>query len=158
MSGSLAHSANADPNLTPILDMVFQLITFFMLVVNFKVNEIDRQMQLPIVSQARVAKDKGERLLMLNVNDKGQFTVFSKPFTDDQAKAFIEADARAAAQVIRRALKPDWKEGDELDNTLVIIRADRGTPFARISYLLKTCEDSGYRRFAFRAMTKSAGS
>ena len=26
----------AEPNLTPILDMVFQLITFFMLVINFK--------------------------------------------------------------------------------------------------------------------------
>jgi len=156
MSGSLSTAANAEPNMTPILDMVFQLITFFMLVVNFKVNEIDRAMQLPIVSSARKAEYKGERLLMLNVNDKGQFTVFSKSRTDEEAKRYIEADAQAAAAVIRKALKPDWKEGDDLDNTLVIIRADRSTPFARLSYLLKTCQESGYRRFAFRAMSKSS--
>ncbi len=36
MSGSLATAANAEPNLTPMLDMVFQLVTFFMLVINFK--------------------------------------------------------------------------------------------------------------------------
>ena len=30
MSASMQHSASTEPNLTPILDMVFQLITFFM--------------------------------------------------------------------------------------------------------------------------------
>jgi biopolymer transport protein ExbD len=40
MSG-MSHASNAEPNLTPILDMVFQLITFFMLVINFKSAAMD---------------------------------------------------------------------------------------------------------------------
>ena len=32
----MSASSENEPNLTPILDMVFQLITFFMLVINFK--------------------------------------------------------------------------------------------------------------------------
>jgi len=42
MSGALpGSSVKSEPNLTPILDMVFQLITFFMLVINFKSAELD---------------------------------------------------------------------------------------------------------------------
>ena len=41
MSASMSHSSSAEPNLTPILDMVFQLITFFMLVINFKTAAMD---------------------------------------------------------------------------------------------------------------------
>ena len=40
MSGKLSQEVKAEPNLTPILDMVFQLVTFFMLVINFKTAEM----------------------------------------------------------------------------------------------------------------------
>src|SRR5436190_1151310 len=42
-----------EPNLTPILDMVFQLITFFMLVINFKSASMDLSLRLPVVGSAR---------------------------------------------------------------------------------------------------------
>ena len=46
---SALHSADrAEPNLVPILDMVFQLITFFMLVINFKAAETDTSLKLPV--------------------------------------------------------------------------------------------------------------
>ncbi|MGZ3382424.1 MAG: ExbD/TolR family protein, partial [Isosphaeraceae bacterium] len=35
MAGSVTGEVRAEPNLTPLLDVVFQLITFFMLVINF---------------------------------------------------------------------------------------------------------------------------
>ena len=44
---------SAEPNLTPILDMVFQLITFFMLVMNFKAAEIDATLLLPVIGSAK---------------------------------------------------------------------------------------------------------
>ena len=52
MSGKLAE-LNCNPNLTPLLDMVFQLITFFMLVINFKSAELDQTLMLPVVGSAR---------------------------------------------------------------------------------------------------------
>ena len=46
MSRSVSRKGlKAEPNLTPMLDMVFQLVTFFMLVINFKANQIDTQME-----------------------------------------------------------------------------------------------------------------
>ena len=53
MSGQLSQEVKAEPNLTPILDMVFQLITFFMLVINFKSAEMDLSLKLPVVGSAR---------------------------------------------------------------------------------------------------------
>ena len=37
MAGSVSSELQAEPNLTPLLDVVFQLITFFMLVINFSI-------------------------------------------------------------------------------------------------------------------------
>ncbi len=70
MSGSLpGGGAKAEPNLTPILDMVFQLITFFMLVINFKAAELDLSLQLPVLGSAKPLPGdaKGLKFLVLNV-------------------------------------------------------------------------------------------
>ena len=46
---SMQSSESGEPNLTPILDMVFQLITFFMLVINFQSQALDASLKLPVV-------------------------------------------------------------------------------------------------------------
>ena len=70
MSGSVpGGGAKAEPNLTPILDMVFQLITFFMLVINFKAAELDLSLQLPVLGSAKPLPETAEdmKILVLNV-------------------------------------------------------------------------------------------
>ncbi len=57
MSGSSHSGEKVEPNLTPILDMVFQLITFFMLVISFKSNEFDKSLVLPVVGSAAPADE-----------------------------------------------------------------------------------------------------
>ena len=69
MSGSVpGGGVKAEPNLTPILDMVFQLITFFMLVINFKAAELDTSLQLPVLTSAKpLVNGDGMKFLVLNV-------------------------------------------------------------------------------------------
>jgi biopolymer transport protein ExbD len=67
MSGSVPGGVKAEPNLTPILDMVFQLITFFMLVMNFKAAEIDQSLMLPVLGSAKPLVDSEMRVIVLNV-------------------------------------------------------------------------------------------
>lgn len=60
MSASVGGSGQkAEPNLTPILDMVFQLITFFMLVINFKSASMDLELKLPVLGSARIIRAFG---------------------------------------------------------------------------------------------------
>ena len=47
MSASMS-AEKAEPNLTPLLDVVFQLITFFMLVINFSNENYDARVRLPV--------------------------------------------------------------------------------------------------------------
>ncbi len=69
MSGPLPGGGQkAEPNLTPILDMVFQLITFFMLVISFKAAELDMTLQLPVLTSAKpLPKDNNLKMIVLNV-------------------------------------------------------------------------------------------
>jgi len=146
-------SVKAEPNLTPMLDMVFQLVTFFMLVINFKANQIDMAMDLPVVGTARPVDTKGQlTLLLININNKGQYTVFNKPFDDAQIKNYIMGQAELDRLAERRKNRA-FEDTDDLP-TVVVIRADRNTPFAKLSLILKMCQDAHYRNFAFAALEK----
>jgi biopolymer transport protein ExbD len=150
MSASMQHDASAEPNLTPLLDMVFQLITFFMLVINFKSASLDLSLNLPVVGSARPVDTKGqEELLVLNINDKGQLHVYG---IQKDVESYIAAEAQASLLKAHRD-HPELKLGDELPTT-VVIRADRGTPFNLLNKVIKACQDNGFRKFALKAMNK----
>jgi biopolymer transport protein ExbD len=152
MSGSMAHAAAAEPNLTPMLDMVFQLITFFMLVINFKSASLDLNMKLPVVGSARPVETKGqEDLLILNVNKEGKFTIYNIERAD--IEDYIAGEAQASS-LKAKAANPNYKVGDELPTT-VVIRADVGTRFSLLNRVIKACQDRGFRKFALKAMNQA---
>lgn len=151
MSASLSHGANAEPNLTPILDMVFQLITFFMLVINFKTAAMDLDLKLPVVGSARPVDTHGqEDLLILNINALGQLRVYGELKQD--VAGYIASEAQASLLVARQA-NAALKSGDELPST-VVIRADKRTPFELLNDVIVVCQTNGYRKFALKAMNK----
>ena len=68
MSGPAPGGNKVEPNLTPMLDMVFQLITFFMLVLNFKSAELDLSLMLPVIGSSKPVHDApNTKLIVLNV-------------------------------------------------------------------------------------------
>jgi biopolymer transport protein ExbD len=147
MSAALHSSESAEPNLTPILDMVFQLITFFMLVLNFQSAALDMSLKLPVVGSARPVDTKSEDLLVLNVNLKGEVIVYGMP---RETGPYLKREA----DMTRRKLASDnkiIKPGDELP-TLVVVRADQKTPFDLLNKVLTDCQSNGFRKFALRAM------
>jgi biopolymer transport protein ExbD len=151
MSGGLPDDAKAEPNLTPILDMVFQLITFFMLVCNFKAAELDMSLKLPVVGSAAPVDTKGkEELLVLNIDKEGAISVFGVKKREREVESYIAGEAQASLIAARRD-KPGMKYGDELP-TRVVIRADEAIRFNLLNRVLKACQDSGFRNFALRAM------
>ena len=151
MSGSVSSESRADPNLTPILDMVFQLITFFMLVINFKSQTMDLTLKLPVVGSARPVEGAGQDLVILNINNQGQLKVYGNTVKDIAGHIGQEA---AASLMAAQKVKPDLKAGDELPST-VIIRADKTTPFGLLNKVIVCCQDNGFRKFSLKAMNKA---
>ena len=154
MSGSMSHAASAEPNLVPLLDMVFQLITFFMLVINFKAASMDLDLKLPVVGSARPVESGGkDDLLILNINAQGQLRVYGQLITN--VDGYIRQEAHASLLVAQKE-KPNLKFGDDLPST-VVIRADKSTPFSMLNSVITTCQTHGFRNFALKAMNKVEG-
>jgi len=153
MSARLSSHVKAEPNLTPILDMVFQLITFFMLVINFKSAALDLSLKLPVVGSARPVDTKGqEELVILNIDKQGELNVYGVHKKEKDIEGYITAEAMTSLLAARQK-QPDLKFGDELPTT-VVIRADRATPFKLLHRVIKACQENGYRKFALKAVTK----
>ena len=156
MSGSVSSEAKAEPNLTPILDMVFQLITFFMLVINFKSAELDLSLKLPVVGSARAVVNDSTKLLVLNINqDKknpdGYLTIYGHPRND--VEKYIADESKAALDA-KKWKRSDIEEGGKELDTTVVIRADRAATFHAVNRVIDACQKNGFRQFALKAMDK----
>ena len=149
MSG-MKSEANAEPNLTPMLDMVFQLITFFMLVINFQAASLDLDLKLPVIGSARMVEAKGKDLLVLNINKQGALRIYGSVVKD--VEHYLNIEAQASLLQVRQA-NPAAKLGDELP-TMIVIRADQATPFKMLNKVIKAAQDVGFRNFAMKAMNK----
>jgi biopolymer transport protein ExbD len=141
------------PNLTPILDMVFQLITFFMLVINFKSAELDDTLKLPVLGSARAVNNDSTRALVLNIrhdknHPKGCLYVYG------QEKPNIEKYLTDESVVERRdnhMTENDIHEGGKVLPTLIVLRCDRDTPFHIVNRVIRSCQENGFRNFALMA-------
>lgn len=150
MSASSSQEMRSEPNLTPILDMVFQLITFFMLIINFQGAQLDLSLKLPVLGSARPLDTGGnEGLLVLNIDSEGRLKVYG---VHRDIPTYIAREANLEAQKLSLT-SGGFKLGDELPTT-VVIRADRHIPFKLLNDVIKVCQQHGYRKFALKAMNQ----
>jgi biopolymer transport protein ExbD len=154
---SAVHSMKAEPNLTPLLDVVFQLITFFMLVINFSSDNYDARVRLPVAGSARPVEegDKAatEDRLVLNVDKEGHLLMNGQVLTTTKALQEIKHQAALVKlNVTAAGLKPDPSGGLP---TTIVLRADRDTPFSSLFTLITACQSNGFRKFALKAMSGS---
>ncbi len=156
MSGSVSTEANAEPNLTPMLDMVFQLVTFFMLVINFKTASTDLNLKLPVVGSARMVSTGGKELVVLNVDARGILRVYGIEKSDIEGYVRSEAESSVRSANGER-VGVELRLGSELPS-IVVIRADQATPFKLLNRLIKACQDNGFRNFALKVRANEAGS
>jgi biopolymer transport protein ExbD len=145
----------AEPNLTPLLDVVFQLITFFMLVINFSSENYDARVRLPVAGSARPVED-GEKAamedrLVLNVDRQGHLLMSGQVLTTTKALQEIKHQADLVKLNVKAAgLKPDSSGGLP---TTIVLRADKDTPFSSLYSLITACQANGFRKFALKAMS-----
>jgi len=154
MSASMGSELKAEPNLTPLLDVVFQLITFFMLVINFSQDNFDARIRLPVAGSARPQDDAArlaDERLVLNVDNAGHLIWNGQVLSDDEATRKIKVEAQIARANIK-ALKGKVEPNAELP-ARVVIRADRDTPFSALFGLINTCQTNGYQKFDLKAMS-----
>src|SRR6516162_7619228 len=90
--------AHADPNLTPLLDVVLQLLMFFIMCVNFVSEQVKEEVKLPESASARPMDKAQTDVLFLNL----------KPFH------FKEWQDRVRDPDLLAKLQDKFREGDPL--------------------------------------------
>jgi len=156
MAGSVKSEVQSEPNLTPLLDVVFQLITFFMLVINFTSENYDQRVRLPVAGSARPVEDTeriSEDRFVLNVDQDGHLLVAGEKLVLNEAIKTIKRQA----ELIKLSLRSSgikYEPGKPLP-TMIIFRADKDATFATVMNLINACQTAGFQKFALKAMTRS---
>ena len=156
MSASVSSKESAEPDLTPLLDVVFQLITFFMLVINFSNDNYDQRVRLPVAGTARPVEDNekiSEDRLVLNVDRQGRLLMNGQEMATHKAIAEIKHQSELVKLNLKAAgQKPDATGGLP---TTIVLRADKDTPFSLLYSLIQACQVSGFHKFALKSMNAS---
>jgi biopolymer transport protein ExbD len=110
--------------LTPIVDMVFLLLIFFLVATTFQQTEREMQIALPEASSAGPIS-MALREIIINVDSEGAIIVGGRTMTAEDLRALVE-EAVAA--------NPEQK---------VTVRGDQATAYAQIVRVLDVCKGAG---------------
>lgn len=132
-------------DLTPMIDMTFQLIAFFMLLINF--SEVDRaeEITLPSSVLAIPPEERPDYQIILNLEPSG--TVKFQGQEIDQIDAlrpiFVQEKNNAAREGVPNP-------GD----IAVIIRSHQDTPTGLVQKLIMKCQSEQLESFSLRVKEK----
>lgn len=154
MAAAMSSEFKAEPNLTPLLDVVFQLITFFMLVINFSSDNYDQRIRLPVAASARPVDDDRQVIedrLVLNIDKRGHLLIGGEAQPLHQAIQTIKHQA----DLVKLNLKATGAKRDPSGTlpTTIIFRADKDAVFSDLISLIRACQQNGFRKFALKAMS-----
>ena len=99
-------------NLTPVIDVVFLLLIFFLVATRFDQEEEELDIDLPEAVQAQPISMTPE--LVVNINPSGGYTVYRKPYNDQELLALLQEAHRNNPHHkvrIRGDANASWKHG-----------------------------------------------
>ena len=132
-------------NLTPLLDVVLQLITFFMILIHFgsRLEGSTRSVRLPVTPAALPGGDLTLDRLTVAIDAQGQL------LTGDTIVPMNAADAwwRDQAALRREGARLVAAAGEDLP-TIVVLRGDKDAPYGAVRDALARAQKSGFAHFS----------
>ena len=136
------HDEDLSINLTPLIDVVFLLLIFFMVSTTFN-RESRLQIALPEATvEQTVAEDTP--LLEVQISRAEQFAV--KGPSDELARPLINTDSETLYRALQEALVPGT-------DPVVVIRADRQAPHEAVVRVMDAARRLELRRVTFATLT-----
>ena len=128
-----------EADLTPMIDMTFQLIAFFMVLINFSQSEQNDKVVLPTSELARPVDTPIEFPIILHLTNSG---------------SIVLGGDEISLEALRTRMAPELSllklEGKTPSDANIIIRGHRTVPGGRIQDLINRCQDLGFEKFALR--------
>ena len=129
----------AEGDLTPMIDMTFQLIAFFMVLINFSQSEQNDKVKLPTSELAKPVDTPIEHPIIVHLTSEDTVV--------------IGGDS-VGLEALRSRMQPEISmlslEGKTAADANIIIRSHRTAPGGRVQDLINRCQDIGFENFALR--------
>jgi biopolymer transport protein ExbD len=114
-------------NITPLVDLMFNLIIFFLVSSQFHEEERDIQVNLPETRIVETLSAAAQSMLIINVRRDGTYIVGGDAVSPDLLRGIIVKSAKA---------NPDQK---------VLVRADKQALHGYVAAAVTVCKEAGIR-------------
>jgi biopolymer transport protein ExbD len=121
-------------NLTPLIDMSFLLITFFVMTLRLTMSAAEQQVELPRADQAKATHERPLAIVTLVVDRAGAVRWGDRALSAGSLAAALSARAEA-----ERELK-------------VVVRADARSPFRAVGAVMRAAAEAGVERMSVSAL------
>jgi biopolymer transport protein ExbD len=128
-------------DLTPMIDMTFQLIAFFMLVINFSEAEQDQRVQLPASELAIPPTAPYEQPLTIHLTRADEYIFGGVKHTE---LSRLKSALLKETQIIKRHTTK------KLADVTIIIRADENARTGQVQEVIEVCQGLQFEKFALR--------
>ncbi|HUT93565.1 MAG TPA: biopolymer transporter ExbD [Thermoguttaceae bacterium] len=135
----------AKGEMTPMIDMTFQLIAFFMVVVNFSEADQNQRIKLPLSELAKPPEAAIETPITLQLTKEGTVIFGAKEVAVSQ----LPAELLREKQVLEATGTKSARQAT------IIIRADREAMTGQVQEVMEVCQKTGFEKFALRAKQES---
>jgi biopolymer transport protein ExbD len=136
-----SHIASCDPDMTPMIDVTFQLIIFFLLTLNFSIDQQNEMIKLPQSELAKPPQGADALPVTLQLTRTGTVFVGGDEVTVKEIRPLLLREKEAITQERRRDVR----------DATVVIRADQDARAGLVQELIKACQENGFEKFALRA-------
>jgi len=126
-------------NMTPMIDVVFQLIIFFVVTIAQQQKELEMELRLAMAPDGKAVERKDPRTINVDVDDEGRVYI---------ARQRLSIPALRA--ILRQAVN---RHGQTLP---VVIRGDLSARHEYIRRVIDTCSEAGLWRIKFAAIKEKA--
>jgi len=135
-----SEASSTDIDMTPMIDMTFQLITFFMFVMNFSEAEQDDRIQLPLSQLAKPVDGPVEKPITLQLTNAGTVIYAGELIGLQDISGYLEREKSVLTEA-----------GRDPTEATVIVRADGAAKTGQVQDIIKICQEKGFEKFALRA-------
>lgn len=125
-------------NMTPMIDIVFQMIIFFVLTVEMERDALDERIRLAMSPHGPAVEQKDPRTITIDVTNRGNLSIGRVPVSSGQLLAIIRN--------ARNTYGP---------TTPVVIRGDMETAHSHIKEAMDLCTRAGLYRIKFAAIKEA---
>ncbi len=130
---------------TPMIDMTFQLIAFFMILINFSDAETDDRVQLPSSSIAKPPSAPSEMPLTIQMVRDGKIIMNAQLLPNAEALRPYLKNEKAVMELKHQ----NYRDAN------IIIRAHRDAKTGLVQQIIKVCQEVGFEKFTLRAKSET---